>query len=134
MSKHVRKCRQCGTEIGEHNTYSVHRQGNICKSCHSARYRTPEANASVRSRERARRRRVIEMLGGACNCCGQTREWFLEIHHLEARAYPRQKGDKLVRDLANGSYSLDSVELLCANCHREKTLRGACECQESPPP
>lgn len=84
--------------------------------------RKKSINGRQKERERIKNRKekVIQAMGGECQCCGYNRHTgSLECHHID----PTQK-EKNVRDLIMKSWEKIEEEikkciLLCANCHRE---------------
>lgn len=69
------------------------------------------------------KQKAVDYLGGKCKECGYNKcIYALEFHHLGNKEYAPtkmfQKGlswDKIKKEI-------DKCELLCANCHREKTF------------
>ncbi len=76
---------------------------------------------------RARREKLIEDLGGACVCCGESTYEFLQIDHKNGTGGKRRQ--------ALGRKSLDAHELrkhieelqvMCGSCHQAKSAWGKC--------
>lgn len=68
--------------------------------------------------------------GAACSCCGETIAEFLQIDHVanDGKAHRTVIGEgsfRLVQWLALNNYPA-GFQLLCANCHVAKTMRGRC--------
>jgi ribosomal protein L30E len=64
--------------------------------------------------------KAIELLGGKCEQCGETRPWVLNFHHKD----PEGK-EFCIKKINNYRWSkiekeVKKCSLLCANCHREK--------------
>lgn len=100
------------------------------KEAHREYMREAQKRYNRRMRERAH-----EMLGKVCACCGDDREYFMTIDHInndgaEHRRQISPSGAALTRWIVkNGT---DGFQLLCANCHLAKTRLGTCPCQDQP--
>lgn len=75
-----------------------------------------------------RRLKVLELYGGECVCCSESRPEFLTLDHVNG-------GGKQHRNLFRGgdTYLLsllkekrEDIRILCANCHLAYTYRGYC--------
>ncbi len=76
------------------------------------------------------RLKTIEAYGGACRCCGEDYEVFLEFDHVnndgkEHRALIGSGGWNLYKWLERNGYP-DMIQLLCSNCHQAKTKNQDC--------
>lgn len=133
MSKRCLKCKlSLPTENFGKNRQSKDGLDYYCRPCasqkqreqHLVRMQSPEYREkhNGRSRERARekKRKAVEMFGGACFDCNETYPpYVLDFHH---------EGDKDGnpshfigrRTLASALTELDKCVLLCANCHRRR--------------
>lgn len=89
-------------------------------------YAKPENRTRALSlrREATKRLRaeVITAYGGHCACCGETREPFLSIDHVngDGGAHRRllgARGDAIYRDLKKRGWPQDGYRLLCMNCN-----------------
>lgn len=75
--------------------------------------------------------------GDACACCGIVRRTFLELDHVNndgtpdrmALGTPGKAGFPFVTKLRRLGWPT-GYQLLCANCHSEKTKLGRCACQK----
>ena len=118
-----------------------------CKTCHNAHMREcqdPEkqqrakrewskANPHVaRDWYRNIRKETIELLGGECNCCGESEFMFLAIDHIQGGGRKHRTQKK-----GGGNYQVDILkrikagsrdfQLLCHNCNMGKHLNdGVC--------
>ncbi len=100
------------------------RQRKFCSRQCKNRYTNYHHQSYVRqqARGRARKLKLVELLGGKCVVCGYRRNFSaLEFHHVD----PALKEFQLdMRSLANLRWELifDEItkcRLLCANCHAE---------------
>lgn len=79
--------------------------------------------------------RVYEGLGGVCACCGETERKFLTIDHVRKNGKEHRKRigtDQiaLCLDILRVGCDRSEYQLLCANCHLAKDLRGGCPHQD----
>lgn len=73
------------------------------------------------------RKKVLDSLGGKCNHCGIEDYRVLEIDHIEPllRKWINGRpisGTRLIADIIYSRVELNTIQLLCANCHRIKTI------------
>lgn len=72
---------------------------------------------------------VIQGYGGACTCCGESNESFLQIDHVVGggNAHRRELGSTqaVYVWLRKNGYP-DGFQVLCANCNMAKDRRGGC--------
>jgi len=72
--------------------------------------------------------KAIEMLGGRCVKCGYNDNYIaLQIDHIEPILRIKnhrisESGNMTLKHIVNGTISLDSIQLLCANCHAIKSF------------
>ena len=114
ICKYMQSCRKCGKSkrIEDfYKTYSYVRK--VCKSCE---------HTSKRKYGSSLKLRAVELLGGKCKRCGYKRcIQALEFDHLRDKEFKPSEmfrfhiWDKIVMEL-------EKCQLLCANCHREKTF------------
>ncbi len=74
-----------------------------------------------RAKRKENKAKALEYLGGKCVGCGETEN--LEFDHID----PYSKTKKVTRDFGTASWKslkeeLDKCQLLCKDCHREKTI------------
>lgn len=79
---------------------------------------------TAKGHRQLRREEAVVYLGGKRQDCGNSDRRVLEFHHSKERRANRMT----VAALFSGSWSrlqkeLDKCELLCANCHKIKTLQ-----------
>lgn len=80
-----------------------------------------------------RRRRVVKLAlvlaaGGACVDCGYSRcIQALEFHHREPSAKVFAISGNIHRSFAETEREAAKCDLLCANCHRERSFYGVAE-------
>lgn len=77
---------------------------------------------------------VYDAYGNKCKCCGIARRSFLQIDHIndDGKAW-RQKhkvsgGFTTCWKIWQLGFPKGVVQILCANCHQEKTQIGECLC------
>lgn len=80
--------------------------------------------ASSKEHRQLRRDEAIAYLGGKCCDCDNSDKRVLEFHHSKER----RRNGLTVASYLSGSWQrlqkqLDKCELLCANCHKIKTLQ-----------
>lgn len=69
--------------------------------------------------------KIIEFLGGSCVQCGNSDPRVLEVDHVNGGGHKhvQLRGTHGVRrDILSGLLPREEVQLLCANCHRIKTV------------
>lgn len=107
-------------------------KGDAIKADRMAK-RTPDVRARNAQIERERYRRLrcemIEAYGGACQCCGEVEQAFLELAHAndDGAEHRRQigRGSKLIYAwLKRRGWPKDGHRLLCANCNQGRARNG----------
>lgn len=98
----------------------------------SAKGRATASRFSRTSRVRIRRQ-VISVLGGACACCGENRDPFLEVDHVLGDGHLEGTGSsqryyKALREISANRGA--RYQVLCANCHAAKTRGVVCPHRE----
>lgn len=100
----------------------------MCGSTKSREWKAAHPRSQVTQRQynrlyrRRKRAAALAVLGGCCSGCGIDDERLLDIDHID--------GDGRIERLTLGSYAIlgrvlsgsSGYQLLCANCHRIKTL------------
>lgn len=136
-------CGKCKLSKNEkefaNNKNSIDKLQTYCRSCHKE-YRRPRvkeltANKSKRLNE-IKKEGMLEY-GGKCSCCGEHREKFLTIDHInnngacerrELNLIKRNKqkytGKKFWAYLKTIGYPKDKYRLLCFNCNSGRALNG----------
>jgi hypothetical protein len=105
-------------------TVPVSEYGKLCARC----------KATMVGGRNGRRAKVIEALGGACQCCGLDDATILELDHIHGGGTEERK---TVGNASHAVYSnalrkgvpKDEYQLLCPNCHTRKTKLGRCDCR-----
>ena len=84
-----KKCKKCGeTDLSKFYIRSNGKLDSHCKKCRLEITRTwqianfEKVKISQRNKHRKIRKRVIEIYGGKCECCGETRYEFLALDHI----------------------------------------------------
>lgn len=93
-------------------------------------------NRTVQERARALRLRVIAEYGGACACCGESREPFLCLDHADGMGavhrkeltgdWSRGAGSRTYRWLEANGFPKEGFRILCHNCNCARGMRGVC--------
>jgi hypothetical protein len=103
-------------------------------------YRKNAENINAKARENARKKRlkIIESLGGKCECCGETYYEFMSIDHRHGDGAAHRKSrsngknislnsinfyNEVLREIASGS---DRYRILCHNCNMARGFYGRC--------
>lgn len=136
-------CSQCSISKSARK-YSYHSRGKYyrvawCKQCQATYQREyrPEwyaanrekANASSRESQRKARNKVIEAYGGKCTCCGEPRNHFLSLEHVNGggRKHRQSLGNKqLWFYILKEGCPKDKYTILCFNCNLARGFYGYC--------
>lgn len=106
--KYKDNCKFCGVTLTDDNTYHSKKRW-ACRSC-ANKYRGKQFVET--------KLRLVEMMGGGCQCCGFSQHYSaLEFHHLD----PGEKEFNLnvtSKGWGNLVKEVSKCILLCANCHR----------------
>jgi predicted HNH restriction endonuclease len=110
----LRVCKKCGEEKPL-ESFKEHKQ---CK--HGREYTCTACTTNrLSDRRRAKKRRAIEYLGGACNHCGGVfHPAVYDFHHIDPTEKEADPGSLMGRKWERIKQELDKCLLLCANCHR----------------
>ena len=72
----------------------------------------------------------LYVYGGRCMCCGEDREQFLTLDHVNGGGYAHGKrvgrGLAIYRDLRHRGWPKDGYQLLCMNCNWAKRRGSVC--------
>lgn len=110
-------CAYCGKE--------PYTNGAYCSTCLR---KTIDRNIIKQHRQREQ---VINHYGNFCNCCKKTYPYkYYELDHVNSDGKVHRdelgKGStKLIIWVIQNNYP-DSIQILCANCHKAKTGYGGC--------
>ena len=77
----------------------------------------------------AHRLKVIELYGGKCECCGETRYQFLCIDHQDGSTQFTRRavsGGHLYAELAKDTERRKGIVLSCHNCNMARAFYGIC--------
>ena len=117
-----------GPEFSAHGSKTAIRHRNINKDVHISVSQSiiPNINTTEgmhMGQNREIRTKTVELLGGKCVKCPETRACVLDVHHKKHNGSSQRKdmspfGMKkfILNAIEQGS---GDYELLCANCHRE---------------
>lgn len=127
----LRQCPKCG----ETKPLSEFGDDGYCKQCRAEYFaiwrqvNLEKANSKDIARNQAVRLRCIEGYGGACVCCGETEEVFLQFDHVDGGGREHRTavrpGYGFYAWIIRNNFPPD-LQLLCANCHFAKTKGVAC--------
>ncbi|MFD8529495.1 hypothetical protein ACFV0L_18945 [Streptosporangium canum] len=142
----LRRCRCCEEEKPLSDFYprgkKDPRPDSYCKQCRAENFRqwakeNPEARKAAAVRTRVKlRKRVLAHYGGSCDCCGEDREPFLAIDHINGGGIQHRKS--LGHDGLGGSFYRWLVKqgfpsgfrVLCHNCNQALGHYGRCPHQD----
>lgn len=68
---------------------------------------------------RARRKRMLSLLGGKCSKCGSTEN--LHFDHIDPKSKKFIISDNLDRNEVDLVNEVNKCQILCLKCHRQKT-------------
>ena len=110
----------------EQGLCAVHgcRNSRLETSCWCEEHRRKEITRGINSYRKAKEF-VIQMYGGSCRVCSETRIGCLELDHVNNDGYIHRKemGDKIPYAWIKRNGYCDKFQLLCASCHRLKHYR-----------
>lgn len=133
------KCRQ--TKPVDAFTKSANRKSKYhghCKACKAAfakewaRNHRETVNAKARDYGQRMRRKMLEVYGGKCACCGETEEKFLALDHVNGGGTAHKKGGgvnckPIAIIIKREGYPQDGrYQVLCHNCNMAKGFYGVC--------
>lgn len=131
----MKTCTKCGETkpVSEYYWLKTRKSYHArCKPC----YRRDVAGAGRRARQKLRAE-ALAAYGGSCACCGEGREPFLTIDHVEGSGNVHRRqvggsnlsgGETSYRWLKNRGWP-EGFQVLCANCNMAKE-RGVCPHQQ----
>jgi hypothetical protein len=108
----------------------------MCRRCRDRRMvaqrAKPHYNRDHRAMQRRARAEVVKHYGPACKCCGEDRDPFLVIDHIEGDGYKqvdkagrRIRGHQLYGWLRSNDFP-DGYRVLCVNCNHSLAHQGYC--------
>lgn len=77
-----------------------------------------------------RRYKCRIILGGVCVCCGESRDSFLDIDHINGGGSQERKKygpHRTYAEVLSMPNPLEKYQLLCSNCNQSKRRLGRCE-------
>lgn len=83
----------------------------------------PIRRAAVIRHSRALRKSILENYGGACACCGESREIFIALDHINGggtKEAERMGSGGVYRKVRDAGFPKDKYQLLCHNCNWAK--------------
>lgn len=87
-----------------------------CMAYYKGKRDQDKTNKSNTIRAWAKKLKAIELLGGACEECGESRVWLLDFHHVGDEKKAEMNALRLNRWAAIES-EIKNCKLLCRNCH-----------------
>lgn len=97
--------------------------------------RRDDSNGAVAARARelraSRRVLVLSKYGGACACCGESNEVFLQVDHVNNDGATERRSSKTVareiyQHIITQGFPKSKYQILCANCNQAKARLGVC--------
>ena len=139
------KCSKCKQEkpVNEFQPEPIHCRARgysyQCKECRKAYKNNPKykayqsqygkENLAVYRENAARRRReALTMLGGRCECCGESEYKFLAIDHINGLHHRdrTESGNALVNKVRKNPDAKKLYRILCHNCNSAIGFYGSC--------
>jgi hypothetical protein len=111
------KCRNCGKKTNQPIYCS--------EQCRKDYWNKNDYKLNKKQRNWERKFIIIKKLGGKCIQCGVNDIRILDIHHKDQtkKIRPKDKSYIWSRRLKDWEKNIDTIELLCANCHRIHTWK-----------
>jgi len=144
----MKTCKNACGFTGEEDGFSRSRgkPTNECKKCKQRRTaawaRKPE-NAiheleRKRNKNREDRESVLNHYGRKCACCGESKEFFLVIDHINEdghiqRREALKKCNSMYRWIVKSGFP-NGLQTMCHNCNHAKFVYGSCPCQTNTTP
>lgn len=140
IGRHRRKCMGIPDVVKEKRAF-VPKAERVKRTMPNLSGLTPEEkrlrhNSQVQARSRALRLRIIAEYGGACACCGESREPFLCLDHADGMGAAHRKeltgdwsrgaGSRTYRWLEVNGFPKEGFQILCHNCNCARGMRGTC--------
>lgn len=70
--------------------------------------------------------KFLEMYGGACSCCGESRNEFLTLEHKQGQVGVKNKQSSVAYRKAIMEYQPNLYDVLCMNCNFSRGKFGYC--------
>lgn len=110
--------------------YATHKEA--CKAA-SERWRSKNRDKMrqhYRKENRRKRTLILDLYGGGCACCGETRYEFLCVDHINGGGNRHRElkgtGHRMWKDIADEGYRPDKYRVLCHNCNMSMGAYGYC--------
>jgi hypothetical protein len=125
-------CKVC-RRTKQQDYYSSNRESELAKQkekrleWHGVRSDTPITRTTASNR--LIRLEVLGKLGGRCQCCGEDREEFLSLDHINGGGtkHRAESGTYIFRRIRKDPDPL-TYQVLCYNCNISRGVRGYCPC------
>lgn len=112
--------------------HAARKSKGLCVICGNSSRENRALCVNCAGLKRKRRQRCVMMLGGKCECCGESKMEFLAIDHIQGGGSRHRKetndpsGAKLVSRLLNGKEDKSKYRVLCHNCNLSLGFYGYC--------
>ena len=91
---------------------------------------TEKQKQYMRDRQKTKRKEIIELYGGKCACCGESRWEFMSIDHINGDGIAHRKatgqGYGYYLSILKEGYQPDKYRVLCHNCNMALGAYGYC--------
>lgn len=130
-------CIDCTKEMDKQTRESFKLKNNTCRSNkwkQSNSFNRERANEAERISKRKTKLTLIAGYGGKCTCCGEDRQEFLSLEHLNGDGPQhrilisgdrRSGGYKVYKDVIKRGFPPEYT-ILCMNCNFSKGSQGYC--------
>lgn len=110
----MKQCRICG------KAFMPVDSGHSRQFCFECVPATNDINARTIAKRRQIKKHGVQLLGGACLKCGETRQYLLDFHHMDKNTKDAGLAN-LISDSKVEKFfeEIQKCILLCSNCHRE---------------
>lgn len=101
----------------------------LCHNHNEGTSRRTEVTSKAARHYRRLRERLLNGLGGACECCGETDQRFLCLDHVEGKGidHYRSLGPmRVYREVIAAGFPRDKFRALCFNCNKALGSYGKC--------
>lgn len=118
-------CNRC-REVQTERTAKLHNERKakgLCVICGDKKRKGKVLCTNCSQLSAKRRRKVVVLLGGKCECCGVSDPEFLAIDHKDGGGSKQRKetndrgGMKLVSRILKGTEKTSNYRVLCHNCN-----------------
>jgi hypothetical protein len=121
--------------------YKALGEAGICQKCKKSPANATKAFC-VECREKQRKisleryrgvkQKVFDHYGRTCECCGEGRDYFLTIDHIngDGNKHRKEVGSSNIYDWLVKHEFPSGFQVLCMNCNCAKRSRSTCPCKE----